>query len=638
MVQQYRPSGSPFLKTGETQVRILQTTDVHMHLLAFDYFSGRPNPRIGLSRTATLIKTARSEVTNSLLFDTGDFLQGNLLGDKIAYHDEGDTRTHPAIAAMNALRYDGVTLGNHEFSYGVDFLLDALISALFPLMLANVARELGDRPHNDRTMLPPYRIVEKQLRGDSDALRTLKLGLIGFLPPQTGVWERHHTEGHVHFRDVVETARDYVPMMRAEGADLIVALAHSGIAVGDERQEQENAVVPLSRVDGIDVILCGHQHRLFPGSSFAGIHGVDVDRGTINGKPVMMPGFWGSHLGVMDLALQQDASGNWQLRRHKTELRPISTGAQQSKVNETIAQAPEIVRAVRPHHQATLDYMRRPVAQTRTPLHSFFSLVADCAVVQLVARAQADHVAEALRGTRHEGLPILSASAPFKAGGHPGPEYFTYIEAGPLTLGNLADLYLFPNVACALRLTGRDITEWLERCAGLFHRISPGLRQQALHDPQFPSYNFDHLIGLEYEIDPSQPARYSPEGGLVAPDSRRITLVTWQGRPVDPDQEFIVATNSFRASGGGGFLQVAPEDMALQSTRPVRDILSDYLRRKKTIEIRPAPIWRLRPLPGTSALFKTSPRAVDMLNGLRRREARFDSISDDGFAVMQLDF
>ena len=638
MVQRYHHSGSPFLKTGETLVRLLQTTDVHMHLLAFDYLSGSPNPQIGLSRTATLIKGARSEVANSLLFDTGDFLQGNLMGDRIAFQNEGDTRTHPAIAAMNAMRYDGATLGNHEFSYGIGFLLDALISAKFPLVLANLARELGDRPRTDRTVLHPYRIVEKQLRDDSGALQTLKLGLIGFIPPQTAIWDRHHTRGHVHFRNIVETAKDYVPMMKADGADLVIALAHSGIAMGDERQEQENAVIPLSRIDGIDVILCGHQHRLFPDDSFTGIPGIDVRKGTINGKPVMMPGFWGSHLGVMDLILRRNDNEGWQLLRHKTELRPISTAAQPSKIKEALTEAPEIVQAVRHSHQATLDYMQRPVAETLTPLHSFFSLVANCAMVQLVARAQADYIADALRGTRHEALPILSASAPFKAGGHPGPAYFTDIPAGPLTLGRLADMYLFPNVACALRLTGREITDWLERCAALFQRIAPGRRQQTLHDPQFPSYDFDHLIGLEYEIDPSQPARYSPEGKLAAPDSHRITSVTWQGRPVEPDQEFIVATNSFRASGGGGFLQVAPEDMALQSMIPVRDILADYLRRERTINIRPDPVWRFRSLPDTSARFKTSPRAVDLLKDLPDRKVRFDSISNDGFAVMQLDF
>ncbi len=637
-MHQYRPSGSLLLQSDETQLRLLQTTDVHMHLLAYDYFTQSPNPQTGLSRTATLIKTARSETANALLFDTGDFLQGNLLGDQIAYRDDGATRLHPAIAAMNTLHYDGATLGNHEFSYGLEFLLDTIISARFPLVLANVARELGTWPSDDRTILHPYRILERQLRGASGAISTIRIGLIGFLPPQTAVWDRHFVDGEVHFRDIVETAHDYVPRMKAEGADLIIALAHSGIALGDERQQQENAVIPLSRIDGIDVILCGHQHRLFPDSSFFGTPGIDVTKGTINGTPVMMPGFWGSHLGVMDLVLAQDAAGKWIIRRHKTELRPVAGSAHHNDPRKAAAEAPEVLNAVRYHHEATLDHIQTPVGETRNPLHSFFALVADDASIQLVARAQADHVARALARTPHDGLPVLSAVAPFKAGGRAGPNHYTDIPAGPLTLCSLADLYHFPNAVCAVRLTGRDIVEWLEHCASMFHRITPGLQNQSLHDPQFPSYDFDHMVGLEYEIDPSQPARYSPEGVLNCTNSRRIGTVTWQGAPVDPEQEFIVATNSFRASGGGGMVQVAPGDMALKPDLPVRDILADYTRRKGCIDIVPEPVWRFRPLENTSARFKSSPRAVDRLQDIPRRKVSYEQTDNDGFALVRLEF
>ena len=426
--------------------------------------------------------------------------------------------------------------------------------------------------------------------------------------------------------------------MKAEGADLVIALAHTGIATGDDRLVQENAAIPLSRIDGIDVILCGHQHRLFPHNSFSDLPGVDTTEGSINGTPAMMSGFWGSHLGVMDLVLHQDASGKWNLRRHKTELRPVSNPTAQGRERETIVEAPEIVQAVNHYHQATLEYMQRPVGVTLKPLHSFLALVANDASVQLVARAQADYVARALENTRHAGLPILSAASPFKVGGRAGPRYYTDIPAGPLTLRSLADLYHFPNTSCALRLTGSQVIEWLERCASLFHRITPGLDGQALHDPQFPGYDFDHMIGLEYEIDPSLPARYSPEGRLISPDHGRITAVDWRGAPVDPDQEFIVATNSFRASGGGGFVQVPPEGMALSSKFPVRALLADYIKRQGSIDITPEPVWRFKTLPGTSARFKTALRAVDHLAEVPGRELGFDGTTEDGFALFRIDF
>ncbi|WP_058263038.1 bifunctional 2',3'-cyclic-nucleotide 2'-phosphodiesterase/3'-nucleotidase [Thalassovita gelatinovora] len=609
-----------------------------MHLLAYDYLSATHTPQIGLSRTATLIKSARAEVPQSLLFDTGDFLQGNVLGDQVAQHDQNVAKLHPAIAAMNALKYDGATLGNHEFSYGLGFLLDSLISARFPLVLANVARTLGPRPSADQTLLHPYRILQKTLRSGSGAKRTIRVGVVGFVPPQTAVWDRHAVQGQLHFRDIVETARDYLPRMKADGADLIVALAHSGIAAPDDPQVRENAVLPLSNLDGIDVILCGHQHRLFPDPAFADLPGVDIGNGTINGKPTMMPGFWGSHLGVMDLVLGPDDTGGWKIRHHHTDLRPIYNGVPQSGINETIAEAPEIVAAVRHHHQSTLNHIEKPVGTTRQPLNTFFALVADDASLQLVARAQADYVGRKLHATPDAALPLLSAVSPYKAGGQAGAGNFTDIGTGPLTLRSLADLYPFPNEICAVRLTGRDIVEWLERCAALFHRILHGLRQQALHNPVFPSYSFDHIVGLEYRIDPSQPPRYTPDGKFVSSENRRISAITWRARPIDPGQEFIVATNSFRASGGGGFAPVPPEKMVLETGEPIREILGDYIRQQGTVAVRPEPVWHFCPLIGTSAQFKTSLSAIERLATVPRRNLSLDSISEDGFATINIDF
>ncbi len=609
-----------------------------MHLLAYDYFSATNNPQIGLSRTATLVKTARAEVPNSLLFDTGDFLQGNPLGDQVARHDKQNAKLHPAIAAMNALEYDGATLGNHEFSYGLGFLIDSLISAHFPLVLANVARSLGHRPTADRTFLHPYRVLQKTARDGSGSQQTIRIGMIGFVPPQTAVWDRHAVEGQLYFRDIVETARDYIPRMKADGADLIIALAHSGIATPDDPQVQENAVLPLSEIDGIDAILCGHQHRLFPDSVFANIPGVDILDGTVNGKPAMMPGFWGSHLGVMDLVVAPKDSGGWEIRRHQTELRPIYSGVPQSGISDSITEAPEVVTAVHDHHQLTLSDIEKPVGVTRHPLNTFFALVADDASLQLVAQAQSDYVARCLQGSPDATLPVLSAVSPFKAGGQAGASNYTDIGAGPLTLRSLADLYPFPNVICAVKLTGREIVEWLERCAALFLRISQGLRRQALHNPDFPSYSFDHIVGLEYQIDPSQPPRYTPKGRIVSDENRRISAITWRGNPVGPDQEFIVATNSFRASGGGGFAPVPGEKVALETHRQVRDILGDYIRHLGTVDIVPEPVWRFRKLSGTSAQFKTSLNAVERLMDIPRRTLSFDSLTEDGFAMIHMDF
>ena len=626
------------LAPNEVLLRLLQTTDVHVHLLAYDYFAERDSASVGLSRTATLIKDARVEVTNSLLFDTGDFLQGNLLGDRVARYGANDLEIHPAISAMNALRYDAATLGNHEFGFGLDFLLDTLVSARFPLVLANVARKLGPVPSQDQAFLNPYRIVEKQVFDASMTLQKIRVGYIGFVPPQSAVWDRHNVDGQLYFRDIVESAQDYVPQMKDEGADLIIALSHSGIDAAGGDPMSENASLSLAGVEGIDVVLCGHQHRRFPGLGFTGIAGVDPVAGTLHGKPAVMAGFWGSHLGLIDLVLHKTERGGWELRRHKSELRAIASDSRQSLINESVDEAPEVVHAVHDHHNKTLAYMKRSVGRTMQPLHSFFSMVASDRAMQLVARAQADFVSQALAHSDFSGLPILSAAAPFKAGGRAGPSYFTNVPEGTLTIRSLADLYLFPNSLCAVRMTGEDVADWLERVAALFQQITLGEQDQELHQPEFASYNFDHVLGITYEIDPSQPARYSPHGSVIDPDATRISKLNFQGQPIDPKQQFIVATNSFRASGGGGFKQFSPDKIELETQKASREILEDYIVRQKHIYFDPEPLWQFKSLANTSALFKTAPEAINHLSELQNRAISPAGASEDGFTLMRLSF
>ena len=291
-------------QANQAHLRIMETTDLHVHVFPYDYYGDRPVDTVGLSRTAALIQAVRDESTNSLLLDNGDFLQGNPMGDYIAYErgmSEGDM--HPIVSAMNVLGYQGSTLGNHEFNYGLDFLMNTVSGATFPVISANVVREMGAGPREDVTLVPPYAIFDHQVTDGAGETHEIRIGLIGFVPPQIMNWDRQHLEGNVQARDIVETARAYVPQMREEGADLIIALSHSGIGEADHVDGQENASIPLAAVEGIDAILTGHHHRVFPGPDYAEAAGVDADTGTIMGKPATMGGFWGSHMGLIDLML-----------------------------------------------------------------------------------------------------------------------------------------------------------------------------------------------------------------------------------------------------------------------------------------------------------------------------------------------
>ena len=255
---------------GQAHLRIMETTDLHVHVWPYDYYSDRAVDTVGLARTAAHIADIRSEATNSLLLDNGDFLQGNPMGDYIAYErgmKDGDM--HPIITAMNTVGFDASTLGNHEFNYGLDFLMKSLAGANFPIVSANVVKERGASPTADTTLVKPYVILDRELTDGAGEKHPIRIGLIGFVPPQIMNWDRKHLEGNVTARDILETARAYVPQMREEGADIIIALSHSGIGSADETDLMENASVPLAAIDGIDALVTGHSHLVFTSPTYA---------------------------------------------------------------------------------------------------------------------------------------------------------------------------------------------------------------------------------------------------------------------------------------------------------------------------------------------------------------------------------
>jgi len=582
-------------------LRILQTTDLHMRILGYDYFAdsaATPEAQNGLARLAPVIRAARGEVANCLLVDNGDFLQGTPMGDLFADPAMIDhTGAHPMIAAMNALGYDAATLGNHEFNYGLAPLDRALADADFPVIAGNITRAHGPA-------LPPWVIVTLDAVDNAGARHPLRVGMIGLAPPQITGWDRAVLGGAITMQGICAAARAQVPQIRAAGADLVVALAHTGIGAADARDGMENAAVPLSAVDGIDAVLCGHQHQLLPGPRFAAMADVDAARGTIHGKPAMMPGYWGAHLGVMDLTLAHGSGGRWRVAGHDIALRAADTSADDAIV----------ARAVAPAHQATLAHIRRPVGRTTEALHSYFTLIADDAAVQLVAEAQRARAAELLRGTEWADLPLLSVAAPFKMGGQPGPAQYTDVPAGPLTLRSLADLYLFPNTLQAVEVTGAQLQDWLERAAGIYRQLRPGQPDQPLRDPEFPAYNFDIICGLSYRIDPSQPARFTIDGRLADHHAQRITRMRCAGRPVAPGDRLIVATNSYRL-GSSLVAPLGPMPVVLDTTESVRDILRTHIAAHPVITPPRRPVWRFAAqAPGTSALFDTGPGATAYLD------------------------
>ncbi|RJE79406.1 bifunctional 2',3'-cyclic-nucleotide 2'-phosphodiesterase/3'-nucleotidase [Paracoccus sp. JM45] len=619
-------------QAGQAHLRIMETTDLHVHVWPYDYYADKAVDTLGLARTASLVQEIRSQATNSILFDNGDFLQGNPMGDYIAYErGMSDGQMHPIVSALNEVGVAAGTLGNHEFNYGLDFLKNTLAGAGYPVVCANVVTERGATPDQDQTLVPPYTILDHQLTDGAGEQHPIRIGVIGFVPPQIMQWDRAHLEGNVTTRDIVEAAEAWVPKLLEQGAELVVALSHSGIGGATAVPQMENASVALAGVQGIDVVLTGHQHLVFPGPDFEGVEAVDIEVGTINGKPAVMGGFWGSHMGLIDLMMERQGD-RWVIASHQSEARPIYERDEDRNVTPLVESVAAVQDVTKAEHEETLDYIRRPVGQTSAPLYSYFAMVADDPSVQIVSNAQAWYIEQMMAGTEHEGLPILSAAAPFKAGGRGGADYYTDVPTGDIAIKNVADLYLYPNTIRAVRITGQQVKDWLERSAGAFNQITAGQADQDLINTEFPSYNFDVMDGVSYRIDLSQPARFDKEGAVAHADANRITDLTWQGEPLDMAAEFIVATNNYRASGGGSFPGADGTTVVFEGPDTNRDIIVRYIVEQGTIDPQADENWSFAPLDGATVLFDTGPGAAAYVDDITTLDIAAAGEGADGFA------
>ncbi|PEI91973.1 bifunctional 2',3'-cyclic-nucleotide 2'-phosphodiesterase/3'-nucleotidase [Bacillus pseudomycoides] len=587
-------------QAGESTVnlRILETSDIHVNLMNYDYYQTKTDNKVGLVQTATLVNEERAKAKNSVLFDDGDALQGTPLGDYVAQKGLDGNYVHPLYRLMNLMKYDVISLGNHEFNYGLDYLKKATSKTQFPVINSNVyIDDHDDNPENDKHAFKPYHIFEKVVTDEAGKTQKVKIGVMGFVPPQIMGWDKANLEGKVKAKDIVQTAKELRLEMK-DKADIIVALAHSGVDKSGYHADMENASFYLTEVPGVDAVLMGHSHTVI------------TDK--FNGVPVVMPGVFGSNLGIIDMELKK-VNGKWEVQKNKSvpSVRPISD----SKGNALVESDKKLVDEIKDDHEATIKYVNTPVGKTTAPINSYFSLVQDDPSVQLVTNAQKWYVeklfAENEQYSDYKEIPVLSAGAPFKAGGRNGATYYTDIPAGTLAIKNVADLYVYPNTLYAVQVNGAEVKEWLEMSAGQFNQIDPAkAEEQSLVNVNYPTYNFDILDGVKYEIDVTQPAKYDKDGKVVNPNANRIVNVSYDGKPIAADQEFIVATNNYRGSSQT-FPGVSKGKVVYQSQDETRQIITKYM--KETPVINPAADqnWAFKPIAAEklNTTFDSSPNA-----------------------------
>ena len=645
------PSVPAAPKGASATLAVLETTDLHSNVVGYDYFKLAAEPSIGLDRTARLIAQAREEFPNTVLFDNGDTIQGNALADwQALVKPLGCGQTLGIYKVMNALKYDGASIGNHEFNYGLAYLSQVTgnrfrvagveqpkrcAGPAFPQVLANVYSAKTKQP-----LFAPYRIIEKKIAATDAAGRavsaTVKVGIIGFTPPTIMSWDKRWLEGKVYTTGVREAALKYIPEMRRKGADIVVAIAHGGLDANPYTPQMENAGWYLAQVPGVDAMLLGHSHQLFPNAASTApqfkLPGVDKARGLVHGVPTVMANLWGKHLGVIALQLKADGK-RWTIDKDKTV---VQARAAQNADKSFVAADQAVMDLIRAEHEATIAYVKTPVGSTDFRMTTYFADVGDPSALEVVNAAQTQYVKNYVAANlpQYAKLPVLSMSAPFKSG-LAGAFDFTDVPAGNLALNNAADLYLYPNALYAVKIDGAGLKAWLETSARRFNTIDPDkTAPQELVNASVPSYNFDTPTSSEisYEIDVTQP-----------PGSR-IRKLALHGKPVAPGQEFIVATNNYRASGGGNFPGLDGSKTVVASPDTSRDVLIAYVREVKTLT-RAAHgstrSWRFTKVKTAGpVVFHSAPGMISLARdaGLDNvREAAADDGLGKGFALYELD-
>lgn len=537
------------------ELTLLGTTDLHGRLLPWDYYRGEEADR-GLARVATLVDSIRAVDDHVVLLDSGDLLQGNPLDYVFGVLEPADV--HPVILAMNRLGYDAAAPGNHEFNYGLGALERALDDAAFPFLAANVFVA-----GTDSLRWPSYEVVE---RGG------VRVGVLGLTTPGAAIWDRHHLEGRLEFRDIVESAERVWPDLEA-ASDVQVVIMHSGLGPGSSYDEaatgvpEENAGRRLARaLPGIEVVFLGHTHR-------------DVPSETVEGVLFTQASKWGEALAVARLVVERTDEG-WAVVDRRARTIPAAG----------VPPEPGLAQALRPYHERTLAYVADTIGWTPVAWSSGPARLVDTPIVDLIQRVQLDATGA-----------DLSAASAFTTEATLGP--------GPITVADAAELYIYDNTLKVVRITGRQLREYLEVSAKYFHRTdAEGEIVDATDDDlevdSIPGYNYDMVAGAAYTIDVSRPV------------GERIVDLTIGGGPVDDDATYTLAVNNYRQGGGGGFTMIAEAPVVEDRQLEVRQLLIDWIAERDTI--RPGdvhePNWRIVP-PAAVA------RHVADTSGLRGRAA-----------------
>jgi 2',3'-cyclic-nucleotide 2'-phosphodiesterase/3'-nucleotidase len=307
----------------------------------------------------------------------------------------------------------------------------------------------------------------------------------------------------------------------------------------------ENAAVRIAReVPGIDVILMGHTHREVP-SLF------------INGVLLTQANYWGKHLARVDVYLekQEGDAGRW---------RVMAKSARTIPMDDRVKPDEEILALAKPYDEETQAWLGRVIGESPAELTAANARFQDSAILDLIQRVQLE-----------AGKADVSMTAVFNDRAR--------IPKGPVTVRDIAGLYIYENTLVTIEVTGKQLKDALEHSAKYFLPYVPGKRPTDLVDDKIPSFNFDIAEGVTYDLD------------ITKPVGDRIQNLKFKGKPLPPAQKLKLVTNNYRVNGGGGYTMYKGAPVVYKSSDEIRELIINWVERNKTIPAEPTNNWRLLP-------------------------------------------
>lgn len=561
------------------RVVIAGTSDLHGFVRSWNYDSDEPDPGVGLAKVATLVRALRSHYgeTSVLLLDAGDTLQGTPM---MWFAAKGllPVGPHPMTSAMRELGYTAAALGNHDVEYGFDVLGSFTSTCGFPVLASNAtgprAADMVGGLIVDAVAVPVASSVAPETGDASSGLRAVRVGVIGLTNPGIPVWTKLVVDGQLDVGDLVAAASETALNLLAAGAELIVVTAHSGTcpfsSYGDVVPWLENAATLVAEyVPGVVAVLAGHAH--------ADVPDVRVERADGTVAVVTEPSCYGQRLSVIHLDLA-DTEGRWDV---------VAVSAQ-TLDTWAVAEDPRVVAAVDVPHRATRVLLSTWVGELDADLDLSGPLWRPSPPMELIARVAGQAAITGMGPGRDTGLRgvVAVVSKVYRD---------AMLRAGTVRARDIGALYRFDNRLVTVRLTGAQLSDYLDWSARFFKpAVDPAtdpesLLRAAVPDAPFglPDYDFDIAIGVgslvRYDIDVARPV-----GARV----RRLTI---DGVGVAESDEFAVVLTEYRHNGSRNYPHVRTAEVLWRSDGYLRDLVEDYVGRVGVVDVAALtrPGWRL---------------------------------------------